>query len=258
MENKVDKKSISVVGYPKSGNTWLTRLIARSLKISVDRYTDTEEHPEIAADVNKKIESTEINSYVRKIHMYPEEFEKKIQDSRYIVYIKRDPKAVFISSFFYFKYSGEVKYVWKKVNFLNLFRWIKTRYLLAQFLNEFVTKGISPFGKCNEHIDAWINYAESSDIELYIIDYNDLLENTEEVLKNTFDYFNIPYSASEITLSVQQEKFDTRKKEIELEDDGEMTFGKEFNKKFLRAGTKDDWKTYLTDKQAEVLNAMKG
>ncbi len=259
MQNKVIDSSISVVGYPKSGNTWLTRLIARSLNISVAKYSygNIGDNPEIASDVNRNLDVKQKDYFVRKLHVRPNDFEEKIKDTKYVIYIKRDPKAVAVSAFFYFKYHGNKIFVEKKVPLYRpwrLFNWIKVRYKFNIFLNSFVTNGIEPFGKIDEHIAIWKEYSLISDIEFFEVDYNDLLNNTEKKLSEIFNYFKFPYSDSVLIASIEQETFETRKREIEEDQSGNMTFGKDFNNRFLRAGTNDDWSNYLTNAQANFID----
>lgn len=253
MVNESIKGNIAVLGYPKSGNTWLTRLIARSLNVKVSKYILSDaENPEIAADLNNELEINQTNYEISKFHMYPNEFQKKINDTKYIVYIKRDPKSVFISAFFYFKYQSDKKYVKKNISFKSItkiIKWIHGRYLITKFLNEFLTRGLDPFGRWDEHVSQWRMFSAYSNIKIYEVDYNDLLDNTNKKLQELFDFFQIDYKPSNIDMAINKESFNRRKIEILNSDNNQLTFGRKFNERFLRNGKSDDWENYLNKKQ---------
>ena len=56
--------NLFLVGYPKSGNTWLTSLMVRISVFHVERYSMDDSIPEFASDVN--IEVTDISK--SKVH----------------------------------------------------------------------------------------------------------------------------------------------------------------------------------------------
>ncbi|MDX2470598.1 MAG: sulfotransferase domain-containing protein, partial [SAR324 cluster bacterium] len=207
---------------------------------------------------NEKIEKGESNHSIRKLHILPLEFQEKITDTRYIIYIKRNPKAVCVSSFFYFRFPGDNQLVGKKIpsfNPIEILKWMKRRFIFSKYVKEFVSTGVAPFGTMDEHISQWKEFAKNSDISFYEVEYEKLLDNTEEELTKILVHLGLPYEKSELTAAVEQEDFANRKKEIAQTNEENLTFGKAFNTRFLRSGTHDDWKNYLTDKQAAFLDA---
>ncbi|MEH6503182.1 MAG: sulfotransferase domain-containing protein [Cycloclasticus sp.] len=248
-------KNICIIGYPKSGNTWLARMVSKALKIQVKIFVDDSGVPEVAADINTLIK--ESKSKVYKLHLYPYEFKKKYQKSNtYVIYIYRDPKSVFISSFFYFNYKGAGKYVMKKMllnNPIDCLKWIIGRYKLSLFLDSFLKQGLHTYGLHSMHINAWSSFGKGND-KFVMVDYNDLIANPEKALKNLFSTLKLQVDSSDISKAAESEEFGRRKLEIINSKAEDLTFGKEFNVKFLRSGDINDWKNYLTERQALLID----
>ena len=259
--------NIYVVGYPKSGNTWLARMVAKATQLPVSSSDDT--HPEVAADVNKAIEDAVASrsGWVFKLHQMPDDFKQRLERDSVdrqikVVYIYRDIPDVFISSFFYFKKGGVERYIEKPDNlllFLNpvwLVRRLRWRFQLNRYLHAFIAHGYSRDSVTYaEHLSAWFEYLKRSDngIEYAITKYEDLIDNPIQELERICG--KIGFQDLDVGLLgeiARSESFSSRKKDIERTPDG-LTFGKEFNKRFLRAGKAGDHKRFLTDHQISLL-----
>ena len=96
-------QSIFIIGFPKSGNTWLTRLIADSLRMRVGSGMRVDDDFEIATSVNTQLGLPGVTDFtIRKTHFLPEVLKKvREEDMNKGVYIYRDFRDIVISSFFY-------------------------------------------------------------------------------------------------------------------------------------------------------------
>ncbi|HEY6093487.1 MAG TPA: sulfotransferase domain-containing protein [Gallionellaceae bacterium] len=267
---------IFVVGYPKSGNTWLTRMIAKATSIPVRALNSA--HSEIAADVNKEIgsEGAMDAGGVFKLHDMPEDFESRLAqqadgEKAKIVYIFRDIEDTFVSSFFYFRRNAIKSNISKPdieqyvekggglkrvLNPTWLIRHIYWRLKLNQYLRSFIRYGYSKDAVTYaDHLSSWFEYLKKNKdrFEFAVTRYEDLMNNpVPEMSKicTRLGYDNL--SSEAIEAIVRSESFSNRKKAIENSSD-QLTLGKEFNKKFLRSGKVGDSKRFLTNNQVARL-----
>lgn len=266
MKNKkaVEQKNIYVVGFPKSGNTWLVRMLARALKAKVVKYAMDNITPEVAADINKEIK---ISSKYRisKIHFIPKRFlEKfKITKNDRIVYIKRNIYDVLVSSFFYFRYRGDERYILKTpsleiiLNPLKLHKYLKSRHTFSRYIQEFCMNGHKDHGKWKDHIYRWSEFInKNKNIKSTTTSYESLINNTKSELLNILrdlEFNNIDRKT--IQEAAKEESFIKRKKEI-LSSQENKTFGKDFNIRFLRKGKSGDYKRFLNTRQIKYINSF--
>lgn len=257
------EENIYVVGYPKSGNTWLTRLLARCLKISVADKAMDDRTVEIASDINKDIELTNCSAKILKIHYLPAQFTDKIdKNPKYIVYLYRDIRDVLVSSFFYYKYHGERRYALNKflpeyfINPISIMRWVKTRYEFNKFVSLFIEKGLGKFGVWNQHVSQWRKYLyENKQLYHCIVSYEDLLFNTEKELKRIIRELDLAFDDyNHMKKCIIEESFQIRKNKLLNAEEHSVTFGKKFNVRFLRKGEHGDWKHFLTTNQLYNIN----
>ena len=256
--------STFVIGFPKSGNTWLVRMIARALNIHVEAFPTPDKTRDPAADVNAEIDTND-DDLVYKLHYTPEDFTKVYgsPDEARFVYLKRDPLDVMVSGFFYFCYSGDERFALARPGFRSL---INPRFLLAHlrirrkfnsWVETFCKKGVSVFGTCPAHVRRWEAFFDShSDLRVAYTTYEDMQENTIGELDRILTSITGAKSNLErIAVAVGAEEFSKRKTSIEKGGE-EITYGKEYNLKFLRAGKIGDSARFVTKKQRDMLFSM--
>ena len=96
---------IIISGYPKSGNTWTTRLIAQCLNSPVIGYFNYAEVPEIAIEGLDRTGKFKVyKSHDLKSNIL------KINPAATIITIRRDPRETLASAYRYFN----VKRYWSK------------------------------------------------------------------------------------------------------------------------------------------------
>jgi hypothetical protein len=103
------QKIIIVAGYPKSGNTWLTRLVAELVQCPISGFWDSTHH-----EIAKEGESRESDYVCYKAHQTYERLkdcEDWSQDCS-IIYIIRDPRDVAISGANYFRFYRSLLLYW--------------------------------------------------------------------------------------------------------------------------------------------------
>jgi len=264
----IKEEKIYIVGFPKAGNTWLVRMIAKILSYQVEREPMGGGGVDLAYLVNYESDSTS-NGRVLKVHFMPGDFLSKIDAiPQKIVYISRDPKDVFISSFFYFiapDMQKETLLLSGNSIFKNPLKFIRHLYArrkLTKFLNVFSTEGIPGSGlrTVYEHKHEWEQFLKGNEGIVYVFTtYENLLQDTiGEMRKILIELGFKNISSNRISQVVTEERFDSlQKKAIKFHHlDG--SFSREYYTKFFRSGKVGDWKNYLTQSQSKVLDYGRG
>jgi len=253
-----------IIGFPKSGNTWLVRMIARALNIHVEAFPTPEKTRDPAAEVNAEID-TNSGDRVYKIHYTPEGFTEVYgnpAEARF-VYLKRNPLDVMVSGFFYFSYRGDERFALANPGIRLL---ISPRFLLRHlcvrrkfndWVETFCHQGVSVYGTRPAHARRWKAYFDSHpDLRVAYTTYEEMRQNTAEELNRVLTSITGVKSNSErIEIAVNAEEFSIRKACIEKSEE-EMTYGKEYNLKFLRAGKVGDYARFVTKRQFGRLHSM--
>jgi hypothetical protein len=255
-------RRIFIIGFPKSGNTWLTRLVARAYHFPVAKFAVKKENLEMAADVNKEIENLNDNFRVIKNHCLPEMIQERFGDisNDIIIYVSRNPLDAFISSFFYFKHPRKDKFTRLDKNFyLNpVYKVLQLYYRrkLNAYIDEYLKIGIGKIKTLPYFHNCWTSKATQKSYKPVYVIYDDLINDPFSTLKSTFQKLDIPTPSDEDIMSaIDAEDFQKRKKAVSQNGDG-LTFGKRFNVFFLRSGKSGDHKNHLTDKQIDYFNDL--
>lgn len=245
---------ILVVGYPKSGNTWLTRLIAELISCPVKGFFGAPKHPEMA------IEGSDRRSpYVvyKGHHTYPQVCEKI--PNTHLIYIVRDVRDVVISGANFF---GLYPYnsIERKVArlplldsvycelFINKDVRIKRMIKVAdRGTNRLVPPGRKlPCAWCqvpwDEHVTQYL------DRDVCVVRYEDLLTNTEFECKRILSHIGLERGPQQIEQAIHNQSF-TKVKE---------KFAHQLDRRrfdFLRTGKSGVWHEELTEKQKQFLAA---
>lgn len=266
-------ESIYVVGFPKSGNTWLTRLLADVLQVPV-RSGAMRGGREIAADINIVLSLEGNPPYeIQKIHFLPHVFFQEIDEKpKRIVYIYRDFRDVAISAFFYFGYQCEENELRIQNIFplifnspLRLLKYLRTRIRFNNFMKSLCEEGIrgmeKDVGTWSHHIAEWEHIKNNQfDIDMVFISYEKLLKDTASALLNIIQELNLPMPSDErLHEAVDRQSFKRRKKDLlSLPADSDITFGKEFNVNFLRKGVAGGWRSFVCERTGKRIHNHHG
>jgi hypothetical protein len=278
IQSKTLPEAIFVIGYPKSGNTWLTRLLADILSCPVGTEIMEGDHREIAIDVNEEIlkRNQQSKYIIYKYHLLPKVLTDHINHRiKRAVYIKRDFRDVAISGFFmkdskHNKYNieeSEVRYSRViKVTKMGLFRtlrYFRNRWLLWKFINALLIKWgkKNNIGSWSEHIKQWRSFsAAQADLDIVFIKYEALLQDTKTAVQEILTQLGLPRPSEEdIDAAIDRQSFAKKRKDLEnLSHDIDIPRGKEFNIKFLRKGISGDWKNFFSPRIAHKVHKVMG
>ncbi len=209
-------QKVIIAGYPKSGNTWLARLSAELIECPVGGFLYYSEHPELAIEGLNRV--SDYCCY--KSHHQLHEISRYDQKNAKIVYIVRDPRDILLSGSHYF---------FKRENLSN-----------SERLNR-MTKAIFE-GDITIHY--WCRMAWDEHVKCYldapqalVLKYEDLIDNTFESSSQLLEFLGLQKSDEEIRIAIDEQSFDTKKKKFENSNPTQF--------KFLRKGTKEQWKSEL-------------
>ncbi|MDY0365398.1 MAG: sulfotransferase domain-containing protein [Arcobacteraceae bacterium] len=236
------KEDLYVIGFPKSGNTWLARLLSDITNSNIDVKMEN--------DLINSSENSEEKTgkyLIHKIHI-ANDLERVLKSKK--VYIVRDVRASMVSGFFH----GHRLFQDKNVNdniLLNILFHYEILKLNKKWQGSFLARiQHIPFliieklfkinrqtvGNWSEHVEFWTKQQD-----IVVVRYEDLLENTFIELKRILDELDIVYKSEELNQVVEKQSFSTKKKEF-------LKKGDTKNAEFLRSGTKESWRELLTPK----------
>ncbi|MGI8957365.1 MAG: sulfotransferase domain-containing protein [Chthoniobacterales bacterium] len=225
-------KKIIVVGYPKSGCTWATRLVAELVGCPVAGFWKSEKK-EIAvegADRVSEFRCYKAHHQLTELGVTPDELAHRV------LYVLRDPRDIALSAANHFQF---VRYPFLRWSFRllpqgeKLYRhtlyslFVRQNYRLER-MTEALLEGSAAVHKSVRlsWLEHWRPYAEAG---VPIVRYEDLLARPEEESARILQHLVLRRSASEIARAVENQSF-ARKKQTLLQS------GETGRAKFLRVG----------------------
>lgn len=253
---------IWLASYPKSGNTWLRAFLSRLLfktnhinHLQIPIYS-SKAFIEQEAD----IDISELpNEYLHKIRLavfadraqQMQHFPVKIHDkfepmlynlpflpfeaSRIVLYIIRNPFDVAIS---FSRHLG--KSIDETIEIMN-----QPGYTLASSTQKYQIQMPQPLGTWSQHVKSW---TEQKQLPVFIVKYEDLLQNPEKFFAELLHRSQIPYTNEQLADAIDFTRFDNLKKQ-------EQQYG--FEEKsvhstvFFHTGKSYYYRQFLTYQQIE-------
>lgn len=212
-------KKIVVVGYPKSGTTWLTRLTAELAGCPVEGFWGQPWHDEPAIEGHDR--TSDFRCY--KAHHPAGELREATEKSIYkLLYIVRDPRDVIVSGGQYFdppRFEWFETYVVQKV--LRRIPGLKERYERSVRPRSYRTRrmmgavlhGDPDFGWCQvswaEHVNQYVN------TEALLLRYEDLLEDPHAESRRILNHLGLDRSDEHIREAVWEQSMEKKRQELQ-------------------------------------------
>jgi len=267
---------IWIASYPKSGNTWLRALISsyyfsKSGDFNFNLLENIESFPKkkFFLKYSKQFKSPTATTY------YWDKAQDKINENGKLnffkthnslcringnnftdskntlgcIYIIRDPRNILTS----IKNHYELNYE-DSLNFmLNKKKFIYDHYVKDDFGD------IQFIGSWKEHCSSWLN---TKMFTVKLIKYEDLVQNTFKIFKETIDFINRisrrkePFDSVKAKNSVDSSSFNNLKSKELKEGFSESIYSHKKNKKlsFFNLGPKNDWKKIIPKKFHDKIN----
>jgi Sulfotransferase domain len=234
-------KNIIIVGYPKSGCTWATRLVAELVGCPVAGFWPVGEK-DIAIEGENRI--SEFRCYKAHHQLAELQIDPNDRNNR-VVYVLRDPRDIAISGAHYFEFV-------RFPRLAGLFRRVRrgdklyrhTLYPLLVRQDYRLERMTEALLDGSEAVHPWCRVSWSEHWRPYeragvpLVRYEDLLASPEEQSSRILGYLGIERTPEAIATAVQNQSFE-RKKEIFLRR------GETGRAKFLRVGKSGQWREKL-------------
>lgn len=267
-----DLEPIYIISYPKSGSTWLKRLVSEILDSPAGHISQEIGFEQMDEGLERKGNYKILHSHYSKIDK-----PKTIDKNSKIIYIVRDFRDVVVSAFFhhyridenlvllnkYCDYSYIIfikRLFWRKIVFnLEIAKLTKYWGSIASgrtsldFLIKILTfrwlKGLkgSGVGRWDKHVLYWSKYSGN----VAVIQYEDLLKKPLDTIIYSMKKINIPYDEDVLIKAIQNQLFEKKKKEF---------LNLRLNKEniFMRKGISGDYKRFLNNRMINLIKKRYG
>lgn len=230
-------KNLVVVGYPKSGCTWVTRLLAELIGCPVAGFWHSEKS-EIAVEGAERISDYRCH----KSHHQYHELALGLEDRA--VYVLRDPRDIAVSaaSHFIFRRFGKYR-TWERAAWARKL-YAHTLYPLLVRQNARLEKMTGALLAGDARVHNWVRVSWQGHLRPYaaagvpLVRYEDLLAAPETEARILLQKLGIARSPEEIATAVREQSFERKKAAL-------LARGERGQAKFLRSGHSGKWREKL-------------
>lgn len=236
-------EAIVVGGFPKSGCTWLTRMVADLVECPVVNFLGAKnDYHEIA----REGESRHSRFGCYKSHFDLDQLDRwPIRRSR-VVYIIRDPRSIFLSGIDHFEFKAveffpRIAYTRNGRKFVDFL--FKKRFFRGFLFERILMKGKAPprfsiTKSWDEHVLSFL------DSGVLCLQYEKLLDDPFEQLRLVPSHLEMEIEDNRVEEVIDRQSFSKRKKEFEEKGDHRRA-------SFLREGARDPWRNQMGAKRSD-------
>jgi hypothetical protein len=207
---------VFIVSYPKSGNTWMRFLVGNYLTGNECTFENCHK---ITPDIHMNPERCSaikrprfIKSHAPYRSQYPN-----------AIYMVRDGRDVAVS---YYHYKLRMRDIAPDTDF-------------AEFLESFNQGRVDPFDTWSDHVQSWLDQADS----LLLVRYEDLQDDAELELRRVLEFSGVDIEEG-LQSAVDASKFENMK-EQEEKDRETVDRGSKSSERFMRKGKSGQWQDYF-------------
>jgi Sulfotransferase domain len=247
----VSLKNIIVVGYPKSGNTWITRLTADLLGCPIKGFWKEPESYEIACEGQDRVSPLQCFKAHHSLH----ELDLDINSSENkIIYVVRDPRDVALSGahFFEFNRLPKVREALEKVP-LGRALYNKIVYKIVHYERCKIEQMTSAILHGNQDL-SWCHIPWSKHYKSYVnrpvlfVRYEDMLSDPLKECVKILNYLNQKRDLSFIEAVIERQSFHQKKLEFRQKKEKDKVV-------FMRSGKSGEWRKKLSPSQKDKLQS---
>lgn len=236
------RKMIIVAGHPKSGITWMIRLLCDTLRFMA-HYSGDLKKDDICSDVNHQLQGLKGDYMLLKQHTMPGNLP---ENTSHCVYMIRDVRDVLTSWYFWHHPLNSVNFNSSQFN----------EFILSQLQDK------RTFGSWQNHIKTWYeSYTElSAKMPVIFMKYEDILADTYSHLIKLIKTLKFEMPEDEhIKKAIHRQSFSQRIKHYEnLPAGTPVPGGIGAQKLFLRKGIAGDWINWFDDQSKETVKQYAG
>jgi hypothetical protein len=234
------KRRILVVGYPKSGNTWLTRLTAELLAAPVRGFWGEPHAVEIAVEGAWRESDLEVYKGHQRYTDVRADF--ALAD---IVYVVRDVRDVVVSGAHYFSFRSRTF----AGRLDRAARWLRPRSPEAEKLRR-TDRMLNAVAEGDRRVNPWCATAwdahvrEYVDAGAFVLRYEDMLRSPERECARLLAQLGVRSTTGKIRAAIARQSFASTKQRF-------ATRGDVRRAGFLRQGSSGAWTKTLTAGQSD-------
>lgn len=226
------KTDVFLVGHPKSGNTWLSRMIASLLEVKFHKQVNLANINEFIPSFHSKDDKISLYSeypdprvFRNETPLFPELFPKTI-------YLIRDPRAVYVSYYHHCIHDTQ-NHDWSIEAFVD------------EMLAYGCIKALEPdLIRWDQQVLQWLERSDKQSVKF--LKYEDMHKDRNKILTEVADYIGVEYDEKILSKALDNGTFkNMRTEEVTYGaapysgDKGEKGF-------FVRKGKIDSWKEELS------------
>jgi Sulfotransferase domain len=250
-----DRCNVIVVGYPKSGNTWVTRLVAELLGCPVAGFW-AKQSAEIAvegSDRQSPFACWKAHYPYRKLSRF-----KEFPAAR-VINVVRDPRDIAISGAHYFNFPPKSTLLRRIAAAIPGRRKFQGTHFddTERRVNLMIRALLRGETSGDEKWRRWLSVPWRDHVEAYrdhgtfMIRYEDLLDGPEAECLRILDYLGVTRSQEDVRRAIDRQSFDSARSRF-------AHLGDARRLKFLREGKKEQWRLGLTRNQKLIFDRELG
>jgi hypothetical protein len=221
-----------LVGHPKSGNTWITYMLAALVEKHFDKRATLANLQEFIPAFHARDLKIGTCSHLPSPRMFRNEGPKFPALYPRTIYIVRDPRAVLLSYYHHCLHDSPDKN-WK----------------LDAFIDEMMEFGcikrLEPYIiRWDKQVSDWLQRAKRQPVK--IVKYEDIKKDRRKVLQEVVQFLGISCTDQDIAQAVQRSSFENMRKEEEIYGAEPYSGTKGEGGFFMRRGKVDSWKEELS------------
>jgi len=233
-----NRQQLVVVGYPRSGNSWLARLLGDVLDSPVTGWIG------IRPLCEEGLERMG-GHIVRQLHLKPVEFpprRRTIVDAYTLnqnnvgnfklIHIVRDPRDITISARFFYD-MGSI---------------MDTIHMIGSG-----TDHVEVVGSWQDFVGAWLE----SGARHIRVSYEDLSISTKDELRTICDWLKINVKTKRLIEAIHRQSFEMKRTQISI-DGNDRPYGKKRQLEHMRKGIVGDWRNYYNAEHVQLANQYFG
>lgn len=217
------RQTIFVSAYPKSGSTYLTRLLADILNSPSGGCMPSEDAKEVATEgqdrpgpyIVRKGHFVLIDDDSGPVVPGPHKMAYKQLEDEKVVFLVRDPRDICISGAYHWRQSS------------------------ADFLDRMIKGDVAKCGRWDEYVNKWTSlYSIPA-----LISYKDLIISPQQtivdLLSSRFRLEKVKYAFGRVYEAIERQSFTSRKAQIGADQE-------ELRRNNMRKGIVGDWRNHFT------------